>query len=97
MRLDVYYFGWDFFNCCLHLNCCKLKHNVSAAVSSGLPQVSLLYLDIEMIQPGKSFLMFDCCDSTNNNKNEDISPKKITLFLNALFDQQSNFKNDFPG
>ena len=30
--------------------------HISAAVSSGLPQVSPVYLDIEMIQPGKSFL-----------------------------------------
>ena len=29
-------------------------HNVSAAVSSGLPLVSLVYLDIERIQPKKS-------------------------------------------
>ena len=35
-------------------------HNVAAAASSGLHQVSLVYLDIEMIQPGKSFLKFDC-------------------------------------
>ena len=35
-------------------------HNVSAAVSSGLPQVSSVYLGIEMIQFGKSFLKFDC-------------------------------------
>ena len=35
-------------------------HNVSAAVSSGLHLVSPVYLDIEMIQPGKSFLKFDC-------------------------------------
>ena len=34
-------------------------HNVSAAVSSGLPEVSLVYLDIEMIQPGKSFLKIE--------------------------------------
>ena len=41
-----------------HLYCGKLKHNVSAAVSSGLPQVSLVYLGKEMIQPEKSFLKF---------------------------------------
>ena len=33
-----------------------LKYNVSIAVSYGLPQVSLVYAGIEMIQPGKSFL-----------------------------------------
>ena len=35
-------------------------NNISATVSSGLPQVSLDYLDIEMIQPGKLFLKLDC-------------------------------------
>ena len=35
-------------------------HNVSAAVSSGLPQVIPVYLSIEMIQRVKSFLKFDC-------------------------------------
>ena len=35
-------------------------HNVSAAVSSSLLQVSPVDLGIEMIQPGKSFLKFDC-------------------------------------
>ena len=34
--------------------------NVSAAVSSGLPQGFPFYLGIEMIQPKKSFLEFDC-------------------------------------
>ena len=34
-------------------------HNFLAAVSSGPPQVSPVYLGIEMIQPGKSFLKFD--------------------------------------
>ena len=69
---------------CPHLYLCKLKHNISAALSSGLPQVSLVYLGIEMIQPRKSFWKFDCwrriqrtkrCVSTNNNKDEDNSPK----------------------
>ena len=59
MRLDVYYFSCNFLDCCPHLYCGKLKHNISADVSSsGLPQVSLVYLEIEMIQPGKSFLKF---------------------------------------
>ena len=47
------YFGCDFSDSCPHLYCDKLKHNVSAAVSSGLPQVSLVYLSREMIQTGK--------------------------------------------
>ena len=31
------------------------KNNFSAAVSSGVPQISLVYLSIEIIQSGKSF------------------------------------------
>ena len=50
MRLAVYYFGCDFFYCCLHLYCVTLKHNVSATVSSGFLQVFIVYLGIEMIQ-----------------------------------------------
>ena len=34
-------------------------HNISTAVSSGLPQVSSVYLGTEIIQPGKSFLSPD--------------------------------------
>ena len=51
----MHYFGFDFLDCCPHLYDGKLKHNVSTAVSSGHPQVSLVYLSIEMIQPEKSF------------------------------------------
>ena len=58
MRLDIYYFVYDFSDCCPHLYCKKLKHDVSTTVSSGPPQVSIVYLRIEMIQPGKSFLKF---------------------------------------
>ena len=36
--------------------------NISAAISSGLLQVSPVYLGIEMIQSGKSFLKFDFPD-----------------------------------
>ena len=50
----MYNFGYDFSDGYPHLYCDKLEHNVSAAVSSGLPQVSLIYLNKEMIQPGKS-------------------------------------------
>ena len=71
MRLGWYYFGWDFLDSCPHLYCCYLKHNILAAVSSGLPQVSLVYLGIEMMQPGKLFLKL----SINNNKDEENSPK----------------------
>ena len=54
----MYYFGCDFLDCCLHLYYDKLKHNISVAVSSGLLQVSFIYLNIEMTQPGKLFLNF---------------------------------------
>ena len=53
---NVCYFSRDFSDCCPHLYCGKLKHNVSAAISSGLLQVSLVYLGIDMIQFGKVFL-----------------------------------------
>ena len=56
---NVYYFGRDFLDCCPCLYCGELKH-ISAAVSSSLPQMSHVYLSIKMIQPGKSFLKFDC-------------------------------------
>ena len=56
MRLDVYYFGCDFSEYCPHLYCGKLKHDILVTVSSSLPQVSLVYLGVEMIQLGKSFL-----------------------------------------
>ena len=59
MGLDEYYFGCDFFYCCPHIYCDKLKHIVSVALSSGLPQVSLVYLGTEIIQPRKLFLLFD--------------------------------------
>ena len=60
MRLDVQYFVCDFSDSYPRLYCSYLKHNVSADVSTGLPPVSFVYLAIEMIQPGKSFLKFDC-------------------------------------
>ena len=53
----VHYYGCDFSDFCLHLYCNKLKYNVSAAVSSGLSQVSLVYLGTEITQPRKSFLV----------------------------------------
>ena len=59
MRLHVYYFGCDFLNCYHHLYCGEIKYNVSPAVSSGLPQVSLVYQGIEMIQPGRLSLTVD--------------------------------------
>ena len=68
-------FGCDFSDSCPHLYCGKL--NVSATVSSGLPQVSLVYLGIGMIQPeeGRRIQRRKCCVSTYNNKDEDNSPK----------------------
>ena len=57
MYMNIMNILWTYvhFMAMLH----SLLHNVTAAVSSGLAQVSLVYLDIEMIQPGKSFLKFD--------------------------------------
>ena len=59
LSISWHYFGCDFSDCCPHLYCDMWKHNVSPAVSSGHPQVSLVYVGIEMILPGKSFLKFD--------------------------------------
>ena len=63
-NFDVYYFGGDFSNYCSHLYWGKLKH-ISPTVSSGLPQLSLVFLEIKMFQPGKSFLNFDWYCSEN--------------------------------
>ena len=60
-----------FFYCCPHLYCGKLKQ-VLATVSSDLLQVSLVYLGIEMIQPGKSFLKFDCWSNKAFKNYEDL-------------------------
>ena len=60
--------------------------------SSGLPQVSLFYLSIEMIQSGKLFLKSDSWSNKAFKKYEDVIQIKT-----SLFDQQSNFKNDFSG
>ena len=49
----MYNFGCDFSDCYPYLYYEKLKQNVSAAVLFGLPQVSSVYLSIEMIQLGK--------------------------------------------
>ena len=49
MRLNIYYFGCDYSDCCFHLYCESLKHNVSAAVSFSLPQVHLFYLSLSFI------------------------------------------------
>ena len=46
-------------DCCPHLYCDMLKHNVSAVVSAGL-QVFLVCLRTGMIQP---FSKFDCCSN----------------------------------
>ena len=60
MGLDVYYFSCEFLDCCRHLYCGELKRNVLGTISYGLPQVYLVYLDIEMIQPGKSWHFLYC-------------------------------------
>ena len=83
MRLDVYYFGCDFLDCCPHLYCCLVKCNISATVSSGLPQVSLVSLDIEMIQSGKSFLKFDCWSNKSLKNHKDLI-QIMTLFFMSI-------------
>ena len=62
--------------------------NVSAAASSGIPQVSLVYLGIEMIQPGKSFLKFDfpgwiisMTAKTLTDKNHQASSQKFRQLI----------------
>ena len=52
-------------------------NNVLAAVSSGLPQISLVYLGIEMILTGKSFLKFDCWSNKAFKNYEDLQTSKI--------------------
>ena len=52
-QTHIYCIGCDFSDYCPHLYCGELKHNVSAAVFSDLPQVSLVFLGIEMIQHRK--------------------------------------------
>ena len=59
-HIYIAFFGCDFSDCCHPLLCGKLKLKISASVSSGLSLVSLVYLGIEMIQPGKSCLKFEC-------------------------------------
>ena len=46
--------------------------NVLVVVSSRLLLVFLVYLGIEMIQPGKSFLKFDCGSNTAFKKYEEL-------------------------
>ena len=58
MYQKMYYFGYDFSDCCSHLYCGELKHRVSAVIFPRV--VSLVYLGTQMIQSGKSFFKFDC-------------------------------------
>ena len=76
-------FVCDFSDCCPHLYCGKLKH-VSATVSSNLPQVSLVYLGIEIIQPGKSFLNFDCWSNKAFKNYEDLIQIMTLLFFTLI-------------
>ena len=62
-----------------NLYCSYLKYNVSAVISSGLLKVSLVYMDIEMTKPGKSFLKFLIIKLCNRNLIEEISTKLIFL------------------
>ena len=49
----MYYLRCELSDCC-PFYCGEVKHNVSAAVTSGLLQVSPVYQGIEMSQPEKS-------------------------------------------
>ena len=75
------YFGCDFSDCCPHLYCGKLKGNISAAVSSSFPKVSLVYLGIDMIQDRKSFLKFDCWSNKVFKDYEDFIQIMTLLFF----------------
>ena len=92
MKLDVYYFGCDFSDCCPHLYGCKLTHNVLTAAFSGLPQVSLVSLGIEMIQPGKSFLKFDCWSNKPSKNYEDLIQIMMSLFFTPINLRSKHFK-----
>ena len=50
-----------------------LFYHVSAAASSSLPEVFPIYLGIEMIQSGKSFLKFDCWSNKEFKNYEGLS------------------------
>ena len=58
--------------------------NVSAAVSTGLFQVSLVYLSMEMIQPGKLFLKFVCWSKEAFKKYEDVNQIITSLFFTPV-------------
>ena len=75
-----YYFGCDFSDCCPHLYCGKLKH-ISAAVSSAFLWVSLVYLGMEMIQPEKAFLKFNCWSNKAFKKYGDVIQIITSLFF----------------
>ena len=72
-KSGISYFG------CPYLYSGKLKH-FSAAVSLCLPQLSLVYLGIKKIQPGKSFLKFDCCFKKVFKNYEDLIQIMTSLF-----------------
>ena len=68
MRLDVCYFGYDFSDCCPHLYCFLLKH---------VSQVESFLCPDKQGTPEESWRIQwpQHCVSTNNNKDEDNSPK----------------------
>ena len=70
-----------FLDCCHHLYCGKLKHNILDAVSSGLLQVSLVYRNIEMIQPWKSFLKFDSWSNKSFKNYKDLIQIRMSFFF----------------
>ena len=70
-----------FLDCCSHLYCDELNHNILAVVFSSLPRVSLVYLSMEMIQPGKLFLKFDCWLNKAFKNYKDFIQIMMSLFF----------------
>ena len=101
MRLDVYYFGCDFLDYCPHFYCAKLKHNISAAVSSNLPQVPLVYLGIEIIQPDKSFFFlrlnyfYAQISKVHLRKTRGYSSRNLVFQLTTYKDEDKSQKNHY--
>ena len=83
MRLDEYYFSCDFSDYYPHLYSGKLKHNISTAVSCGLPQVTLVYQGREMIQPRKSFLKFDPSSNKAFKNYDDLNQIMMSFFFHT--------------
>ena len=91
------YFLSDFSDRCPNLYICQFKRNVSAAVSSGLPLMSFVYVGIEMIQPRKSSLEFKsflCPDERRTpEEGRRIRRPKFYLSTNENKKEDNNLEN----